>query len=58
MGVFAIRSPRRWAAVVVTLTGVAVIGVLAASLARFFRLEPSDQGDETENPTSDAERPL
>jgi voltage-gated potassium channel len=47
----------RWAAVVIMLTGVAVIGVLAGSLASFFRLEPADQEDEREMPTSDAGSP-
>jgi voltage-gated potassium channel len=39
-------STGRWAGVVIMLTGVAVLGVLAGSLASFFRIEPPD-GDET-----------
>ncbi|MGO8873227.1 MAG: ion transporter [Acidimicrobiales bacterium] len=39
-------SVGRWAAVMIMLTGVAVIGVLAGSLASFFRLEPADQEEE------------
>jgi hypothetical protein len=38
----------------IMLNGVAVIGVLAGSLASFFRLEPADQKDEKKKPTSDA----
>ena len=47
----------RWAAVMIMLTGVAVIGVLAGSLASFFRLEPADQKDEKERPTSNVGSP-
>ena len=36
----------RWAAVVIMLTGVAVLGLLAGSLASFFRLEPSHSEQE------------
>jgi voltage-gated potassium channel len=44
----------RWAAVAIMLTGVAVLGVLAGSLASFFRLEPADQ---EQKPTADAASP-
>lgn len=39
-------SAGRWAGVVIMLTGVAVLGVLAGSLASFFRIDPAiDQGE-------------
>ena len=41
----------RWAAVVIMLTGVAVLGVLAGSLASFFRLDNGKSA--TEPPTDD-----
>ncbi len=50
-------SVGRWAAVVIMLTGVAVIGVLAGSLASFFRLAPADEGDEKEKHASGAVNP-
>jgi voltage-gated potassium channel len=34
----------RWAGVIIMLTGIAVLGVLAGSLASFFRLGPGDNG--------------
>jgi voltage-gated potassium channel len=36
-------STGRWAGVVIMVTGIAVLGVLAGSLASFFRLEPDDE---------------
>ncbi len=50
-------SVGRWAAVTIMLTGVAVIGVLAGSLASFFRLEPVDQKEDEASPTTDAGSP-
>jgi voltage-gated potassium channel len=35
-------STGRWAGVVIMFTGIAVLGVLAGSLAGFFRLDPDD----------------
>jgi voltage-gated potassium channel len=35
----------RWAAVMIMVTGIAVLGVLAGSLASFFRLDESKAGD-------------
>ena len=35
----------RWAAVTIMITGIAVLGVLAGSLASFFRLDESKTGD-------------
>lgn len=44
-----ITTPGRWAAVTIMITGVAVLGTLAASLASFFRFsEPSDDGPESD----------
>lgn len=37
----------RWAAVCIMFTGVAVIGVLAGSLASFFRLDSPNDGDDS-----------
>ena len=34
----------RWAAVTIMITGIAVLGLLAGSLASFFRLGPEDKG--------------
>ncbi len=60
------RTPvGRWAAVCIMLTGVAVIGVLAGSLASFFRLDGSTDSDSTakaesadgSDPTSDVPTP-
>jgi voltage-gated potassium channel len=34
----------RWAAVIIMITGIAVLGVLAGSLASFFRLGEGDNG--------------
>ncbi len=44
----------RWAGVVIMLTGVAVLGVLAGSLASFFRLEAAGSQDK---PAADAGQP-
>jgi voltage-gated potassium channel len=35
-------STGRWAGVVIMITGIAVLGVLAGSLASFFRIDPDD----------------
>jgi voltage-gated potassium channel len=46
----------RWAGVTIMFTGVAVLGVLAGSLASFFRPEPSGDGkDPSSNTTTDAD---
>jgi voltage-gated potassium channel len=37
----------RWAGVIIMVTGVAVLGVLAGSLASFFRLEPAENRTNT-----------
>jgi voltage-gated potassium channel len=43
----------RWAAVVIMITGIAVLGVLAGSLASFLRLDQPSKGDAA-SPTSAA----
>jgi voltage-gated potassium channel len=41
-----ITTAGRWAAVAIMVTGIAVLGVLAGSLASFFRVDPpSEDGD-------------
>lgn len=47
----------RWAAVTIMLTGVAVLGLLAGSLASFFRLEPASSGAEDAGPADDVSGP-
>ena len=45
----------RWAAVIIMITGIAVLGVLAGSLASFFRLDngtPSNGSPAADEPTS------
>jgi len=37
----------RWAAVTIMITGIAILGVLAGSLASFFRLDESKTGDKS-----------
>ena len=44
----------RWAAVTIMLTGVAVLGMLAGSLASFFRLDPGSSATADANPADDA----
>jgi len=44
----------RWAAVVIMITGVAVLGVLAGSLASFFRLSTGDNGQASNQPAEPA----
>jgi voltage-gated potassium channel len=49
----------RWAAVMIMVTGVAVLGTLAASLSSFFRIpdsgtESQDTPQETDAPSDDA----
>ena len=39
-----ITNTGRWAGVFIMFTGVGVLGLLAGSLASFFRPEPSDSG--------------
>jgi voltage-gated potassium channel len=47
-----ITTTGRWAAVVIMITGIAVLGVLAGSLSSFFRIEdPSEEGDDSPVPT-------
>ncbi len=38
-------STGRWAGLVIMITGVSVLGLLAGSLASFFRLDPSSSGE-------------
>jgi voltage-gated potassium channel len=46
----------RWAAVMIMTTGIAVLGVLAGSLASFFRLDPSSGGPvEGDGPDGESE---
>jgi voltage-gated potassium channel len=47
----------RWAAVVIMLTGVAVLGLLAGSLASFFRLDNGKSADESPAAGSPAGEP-
>jgi voltage-gated potassium channel len=47
----------RWAAVMIMLTGVAVLGLLAGSLASFFRLEPASPGTADASPVGDVSDP-
>lgn len=42
----------RWAAITIMVTGIAVLGLLAGSLASFFRLDSDERSDES--PTTDA----
>jgi voltage-gated potassium channel len=44
----------RWAAVVIMITGITVLGVLAGSLASFFRLSPGDNGQAGSEPAEPA----
>jgi voltage-gated potassium channel len=39
----------RWAGVTIMVTGVAVLGVLAGSLASFFRVDSGDDGGQTQD---------
>jgi voltage-gated potassium channel len=48
-------STGRWAAVVIMITGIAVLGLLAGSLASFFRIENGTPS--TEPPTGDTASP-
>jgi voltage-gated potassium channel len=41
-------STGRWAAVMIMVTGIAVLGLLSGSLASFFRLTPSEEAEEEE----------
>jgi voltage-gated potassium channel len=41
-----VTATGRWAAVTIMITGIAVLGVLAGSLASFFRLDANGNGDE------------
>jgi voltage-gated potassium channel len=43
----------RWAGVTIMLTGIAVLGVLAGSLASFFRLEPESGAADEPAPSAD-----
>ncbi len=47
----------RWAAVTIMLTGVAVLGMLAGSLASFFRLDPGSSATADANLADDATAP-
>ncbi len=42
-------STGRWAAVMIMITGVAVLGLLSGSLASFFRLAPGEREDAAED---------
>ena len=44
----------RWAAVVIMVTGISVLGVLAGSLASFFRLSTGDNGQASNQPAEPA----
>jgi voltage-gated potassium channel len=47
-------STGRWAAVMIMVTGIAVLGLISGSLASFFRLTPSEEeADEEEENTGD-----
>lgn len=43
-------SAGRWAGVSIMITGIAVLGLLAGSLASFFRLDPAQSGTTTAQP--------
>ncbi len=47
----------RWAAVVIMITGVSVLGLLAGSLASFFRLDPSSGKDKAAGAAEAAVQP-
>jgi voltage-gated potassium channel len=47
-------STGRWAGVVIMLTGIAVLGVLAGSLASFFRLDTDDEDENGGEEAADA----
>jgi voltage-gated potassium channel len=49
-----ITSAGRWAAVAIMVTGIAVLGVLAGSLASFFRIDDPSPADQGSVPTGDA----
>ena len=49
-----ITSAGRWAAVAIMVTGIAVLGVLAGSLASFFRVDDASPADEGSVPTGGA----
>jgi voltage-gated potassium channel len=49
-----ITSAGRWAAVAIMVTGIAVLGVLAGSLASFFRIDDPSPADEGAAPNGDA----
>ena len=44
----------RWAGVAIMFTGIAVMGVLAGSMASFFRIEPAEHGGSTGGSTENA----
>ena len=45
-------STGRWAAVMIMITGIAVLGLLSGSLASFFRLTPGEEASDDEGDTS------
>jgi voltage-gated potassium channel len=47
----------RWVAVVIMVTGIAVLGVLAGALSSFFRLDESQADPPTDRPASSAAAP-
>jgi len=49
-------STGRWAAVAIMLTGVATLGVLAGSMASFFRLTPEQEAAEEEEDEAESAR--
>jgi voltage-gated potassium channel len=47
-------STGRWAAVVIMITGIAVLGVLAGALSSFFRLDEGGNGSPADEPATPA----
>jgi voltage-gated potassium channel len=47
-------STGRWAAVMIMITGIAVLGLLSGSLASFFRLASGERGGAAEDPNAAA----
>ena len=50
-------SAGRWAGVMIMLSGISVVGLLAGSLASFFRLDRSEPGEDTALETGTSRRP-
>ena len=47
----------RWAAVVIMVTGIAILGVLAGALSSFFRLDEGPAGEPAGEPATAAATP-